>query len=91
MFIPEWVLLLGFFIVLCVINPKLGKFVNKWTTWAFLGVFAVAISPWVGSLALAQHVFKWDKDDWKTQLFTLVGGFGILYLLVFIYVQLSAS
>ena len=85
MFIPQWVLLLVVVGVFCYFNPELGKKVSSFLSWVMIGIFTAALSPFLGCLSVAQYVFKWEKDDWKTQLFTVGGGFGLIYLVVFLF------
>ena len=58
---------------------------QKFANWAVIGAFFLVSSPFVLCISIGQHVFKWEKDDWKTQLFTMVGGFGLYYLIVFLF------
>ena len=60
----------------------------KWFTWALMSAAAVAMSPFLLSSITCDKVFGWDSKNWKTGLFSVLGGFAIYSLVLPLIVRL---
>ena len=84
MYIPSWFILTLILIGFGLTNEKIRAAMG----WALIGVFVTANSPFILCYFITDKVFGWDKEDWKTGVFTLFGGFGLYYLIVPVIVSL---